>query len=187
MTGQSHSPCFSIQPPHLPSETLAAIKPRASLPTVGPLVPWVLGCGRSPLLKRSSTRQLRRCGWDLCCYLCSVQSYFGGLCQQHPWQSVCWYPNPMAPRNMRLPFFHNTSVFVSCSRERDGLPRHPEIRPLSRCRVGSCLPTPAPRTPLDGDIAPLEAVARRVAQPVSHRPRRLWVWRAESQQLLSSS
>lgn len=103
-------------------------------------------------------------------------------------QSVCWYPNPMAPRNRHACLSSlNTSVFVSCSREQRRLPRHPEMRPLSRCRVGGCFPPPAPRTPLAVDITPLEAVARRdLAQPVKATdPWRLRVWRAESQQLLS--
>lgn len=110
--------------------------------------------------------------WDLCCYLCSVQSYFGGLCQ-HPWQSVCWYPNPMAPRNRHACLSSlNTSVFVSCSREQRRLPRHPEMRPLSRCRVGSCLPPPSPTDPLGWRYRTPESCGLEEPGPAreSHRP-----------------
>ena len=158
----------------------------ASLPT-GPLVPGCWAVAKSPLLKRSSTRQLRRCalGSLLLSWFCAVLLWWPLPASM---QSVCWYPNPMAPRNCHACLSSlNTSVFVSCSREQRRLPRHPEMWPLSRCRVGSCLPPPAPQTPLDVDITPLEAVARRdLAQPVKATdPRRLWAWRAESQQLLS--
>ena len=169
-----------------PSETQAAVQPRASLPT-GPLVPGRRAVVASPLSKRSAARQLSRCAWGLLLLPLSVQPHFGGLCQ-HPRQSVCWYPNPTAPRDHRACLSPlKTSVFISCSREQRRLPCHPEMRPLSRCRVGSCLPPPAPQTPLDVDITPLEAVARRdLARPVKATdPRTLRVWRAESQQLLS--